>query len=84
MKVNTSLDTLPNQRRVGKLLATPLLGLLFCAGSAAACVEYGINRDLLLDKMYDTYPETERARFDSKFAARAFRDCPERRDVPVF
>lgn len=84
MKVNTSPDTIPNQRRVRRLLAAPLLGLLFCAGSAAACVEYGINRDLLLDKMYDTYPETERAQFDSKVATRAFRDCPEKRDVPVF
>jgi len=84
MNANTSSDTPPIQRRVRRLLATPLLGLLFCAGSAAACVEYGINRDLVLDKMYDTYPEAGRVQFDSKVAARAYDYCPEKRDVPVF
>jgi type 1 fimbria pilin len=84
MNANTSAHTPPIQRRVRRLLATPLLGLLFCAGSAAACVEYGINRDLVLDKMYDTYPEAGRVQFDSKVAARAYDYCPEKRDVPVF
>ena len=84
MNANTSSDTPPIQRRVRRLLATPLLGLLFCAGSAVACVEYGINRDLVLDKMYDTYPEAGRVQFDSKVAARAYDYCPEKRDVPVF
>lgn len=84
MNAHTSTHTPPIQRRVRRLLATPLLGLLFCAGSAVACVEYGINRDLVLDKMYDTYPEAGRVEFDKKVAARAFMGCPERRDVPVF
>ncbi len=84
MNAHTSIHTPPIQRRARRLLATPLLGLLFCAGSAVACVEYGINRDLVLDKMYDTYPEAGRVEFDRKSAGRAFRDCPEKRDVPVF
>lgn len=84
MNANPSPETSSIKRHAHRLLATPLLGLLFCAGSAAACVEYGINRELLLDKMYDTYPDTERVEFDRKQAARSFMDCPERRDVPVF
>ncbi len=84
MNAHTSTHTPPIQRRVRRLLATPLLGLLFCAGSAVACVEYGINRDLVLDKMYDTYPEAGRVELDRKSAGRAFMDCPEKRDVPVF
>lgn len=84
MNANTSPDTPPIQRRVRRLLATPLLGLLFCAGSAVACVEYGPNRDLVLDKMYDTYPEAGRVQFDTKLTARSFKDCPGARDVPVF
>lgn len=84
MNANTSLATPAIHDPVRRLLATSLLGLLFCAGSAAACVEYGINRDLVLDKMYDTYPETDRAQFDKKVAARSYENCPEKRDVPVF
>lgn len=84
MNANTAPDTRPVQRHVRRLLATSLLGLLFCAGSAVACVEYGINRDLLLDKTYATYPDAGRVQFDQKFAARSFRDCPGKRDVPVF
>ncbi len=84
MNAHTSTHTPPIQRRARRLLATPLLGLLFCAGSAVACVEYGISRDLVLDKMYDTYPESGRVQFDSKMAYRAYEYCPETRDVPVF
>lgn len=84
MNSNAGPYTRPIQRHVRKLLATPLLGLLFCAGSAVACVEYGINRDLLLDKTYATYPDAGGVQFDQKVAARAFRNCPEKRDVPVF
>ncbi len=84
MNANTSTHTPPIQRRARRLLATPLLGLLFCAGSAVACVEYGINRDLVMDQMYDTYPEAGRVEFDKEIAARSFMNCPERRDVPVF
>lgn len=84
MSANTAPDTRPIPRHARKLLATPLLGLLFCAGSAVACVEYGINRDLLLDKTYATYPDAGRVQLDQKFASRSFKDCPEERDVPVF
>ncbi len=84
MNANTLPDTPPIQRRVRRLLATPLLGLLFCAGSAVACVEFGINRDLLLDKTYATYPDAGGVQFDQKVAGRAFQSCPEKRDVPVF
>lgn len=84
MNAHTSTHTPPIQRRARRLLATPLLGLLFCAGSAVACVEYGINRDLVMDQMYDTYPEAGRVEFDKEIAARSFMNCPERRDVPVF
>lgn len=84
MNAHTSTHTPPIQRRARRLLATPLLGLLFCAGSAVACVEYGIIRDLVMDQMYDTYPEAGRVEFDKKIAARSFMNCPETRDVPVF
>lgn len=85
MNTNTLPVTPVIQRRGRRLLATSLLGLLFCAGGAAACVEIGPigSRDVLHDKMYDTYPDRRWAQFDDASAFRIYDKCsPD--EVAVF